>query len=178
MEVIICVGDSFWILKLCHLEQLRVVLPLHFEEIFTVRVIMSHCTGSRMSSSVLSNSWWLFLTKHFVLLPNFIRSLLPVIIAHNITNWCSRPIWPSVRMSFFGQINWLLLNGKIETRQLIFSFVSSVGCLGSSCRRSGPQWMPVGYSEVVLVSWSLAIVMRCPDSGYCLKKFAGLVYQF
>ena len=139
MEVIICVGDSFWILKLCHLEQLSVVLPLHFEEIFTVRVIMSHCTGSCMPSSVLSNSWRLFLTKHFVLLADFVRSLLPVIIADNITNWCSRPIWPSVRMSFFGQVNWLLLNGKIETRQLIFSSVSSVGCLGSSCRRSGPQ---------------------------------------
>ena len=53
MKIIVCISRCFWILKLCHFEQLCVIFLLHFVEILTMRVIMSHSTGTSVSSRKL-----------------------------------------------------------------------------------------------------------------------------
>lgn len=55
MKVIIGVRIRLGILKLSHLKQLRMVLLLHFEELFTVGVIMGHCASTSVPSRILAH---------------------------------------------------------------------------------------------------------------------------
>lgn len=116
MKVIIGVSVRFGILKLCHFKQLCVVLLLHFVEIFTMSVIMSHGASTGVSSSVLAHGWRLLKTQHFVLLSDIMSSYLTIVVANNIAYRRAWPVRSTVRVLLLWQINRLLLNFKIKSR--------------------------------------------------------------
>ena len=92
------------------------VLLLHFVEIFTMSVIMSHGASAGVSSSVLAHGWWLLVTEHFVLLSDIMSSYLAIVVANNIAYRRSWPVRSSVRVLLLWQKNRLFLDLKIKSR--------------------------------------------------------------
>ena len=166
MHVIISISHSFGVLKLCHLKHVIRVLILHFVEILTMRVIMSHGTGTSVPPRVLADIWRLFVTQHFVLLCDVICSYLAIVVANNIAYGRSWPVWSSIWVSLLRQINRLFLDLEIKSGKRILTLVASKCRLCSRCSRSGPQRISISDTVIVLVSRGLAIVMRRPNGSY------------
>lgn len=91
------------------------VLLLHFVEIFTMSVIMSHGAGTSVPSRVLADRWRLLVTEYFVLLGDIVGSHLAIVVADNIAYGRSWPVWSSVRVLFLWQVNRLFLDLKIKS---------------------------------------------------------------
>ena len=115
-KIIICVSSCLWVLKLLHFKQWRVILFLHLEEVFTVRVIMRHSTSSCMSSCKLSNRWWFLGTQHIILLIDLSICDLSIVVADNIADRCTWSIWSTIWMLLLWQVDRLLFNLKIKSR--------------------------------------------------------------
>ena len=166
MKEIICISPSLRILKLLHLKELWMVFSLHLKEVLAMRVIMGHRASSCVPSRVLSNCWRLLIAQNFVFHTDLSGSCLSIVVAHDITYWCSRSIRSTIWVLLFWQIYWLFLNLKIESWQSLFTSISSVSGLCSCSCCSTLQWIPVSNSEIVFVLWDLAIIVCCPNGGY------------
>ena len=164
-KIIICVSSCLWVLKLLHFKQWRVILFLHLEEVFTVRVIMRHSTSSCMSSCKLSNRWWFLGTQHTILLIDLSICDLSIVVADNVSHRRTWPISFSIRMCLLRNVNRLLSDRQVKPWELIL-ILSSIRCLSPSSCSLGFQRYSIGQTEVIFISWNLAVCVSSPYRSY------------
>ena len=111
---------------ICHLERLL--------EFSLADMIVSHSWCSGVTSSVGQAQWLCCFPKNFVFYTYLLFSIVAVIVWNDITNWGSWPIWSSVWMLFFRQVNWMFPQGVLQPWHKV-AHCPSVCWLGSrSCK--------------------------------------------